>query len=61
MSLVVKVNEIGVSAQKAVVLVVILPAFYGLYPVILRMRYCLPKFIFFFPLMFSLYIRCSMT
>ena len=34
MSLVVKVNEFGVSVQKAVVLVVILPAFYGLYPVI---------------------------
>lgn len=48
MSLVAKVNEIGVGAQKAVVLVVILPAFYGLYPVILRMRHCLPKFIFSF-------------
>ena len=48
MSLVAKVNEIGVGVQKAVVLVVILPAFYGLYPVILRMRYCLPKLIFSF-------------
>lgn len=48
MSLVVKVNEIGVGVQKAVVLVVILPAFYGQYPVILRMRHCLPKFIFSF-------------
>lgn len=48
MSLVVKVNEFGVSVQKAVVLVVILPAFYGLYPVILRMRHCLPKLIFSF-------------
>lgn len=48
MGLVAKVNEIGVSAQKAVVLVVILPAFYGLYPLILRMRHCLSKFIFSF-------------
>lgn len=48
MSLVVKVNEIGVSAGPASVFVVILCASYPPSLDFLRMRHCLPKLIFSF-------------
>ena len=48
MSLVAKVNEIGVSVSLALVFVVILCASYPPYADFSRMRYCLPKLIFSF-------------
>ena len=48
MSLVAKVNEIGVGVWQAYVFVVILCTSYALYADFLRMRHCLPKFIFSF-------------
>lgn len=48
MSLAAKVNEIGVSVWLAYVFAVILQASYAPYADFLRMRHCLPKFIFSF-------------
>lgn len=48
MSLVAKVNEIGVSVSLVSVFAVILQASYASYADFLRMRYCLSKLIFSF-------------
>lgn len=48
MSLVVKVNEIGMGVWQAYVFVVILCTSYALYADFLRMHYCLSKLIFSF-------------